>query len=105
MAARADDHLISIDGVRRSILTMNLDIIRRCELGVTGVVRDTFPGDVLVVDSVQEAYVCVALRLERGPGELWLVLGKIEMITMRGVAQLVCEIRSMPHDLTTCSTR
>ena len=87
MPARADDHLVSDDVVRRSILATDLDVIRRCELGVAAVVRDALPGDVLVVDSVQKADVRVALRLERRPGELWwLALGKIEMIAVRGVA-------------------
>ena len=87
MPARADDHLVSVDGIRRSILATNLDMIRRGELGVTAVVCDTFPGDILVVYSVQKAYIFVALGLERGPGELWwFALGKIEMVAMRGVA-------------------
>ena len=31
MPARADDHLVSDDVVRRSILATDLDVIRRCE--------------------------------------------------------------------------
>ncbi len=86
MATCGEDDLVSVDGVRLSVLATNLDVIRRCEFGVTGVVRDTFADDILVVDSVQEAYVCVALRFERGPVELLLVLRKVEVITVGGVA-------------------
>ena len=99
MPARGDDHLVRVDGVRGAVLATDLDPVRRRELGVAGVVRDALPGDVLVVNSVQEAYVCVALGLERRPRELWLVLGKGEVVAVGGVAQLVRDIGGMPHDL------
>ena len=65
------------------------------------VVLDALLGDVAVVDAVQTADVCVALGLEGLPVKLGLSdAGTLELVSL-GMADLVSDVRGMPHNLMT----
>jgi len=92
-----DANLVGLDGVRLLTRLRDPDLGGGKDGGVTVEEVDTLPAPVCLVDTTESLDVSVALKLEGGPIELWLV-ETLELVS-RGMTKPVSKIGGMPHQL------
>jgi len=97
VTADGDANVVGPDGVGFLTRLRDLDLGRGQDGSMTFEEVDTFPTPVGLVDTTESLDVRVALGLEGGPVELWLV--KTLELVSGGVTKLVSEIGGMPHQL------
>ena len=95
--ARRDHNLVGVERVRATIGALDFDGAGGCHDGFPVVELDAFLRDVVVVDAVQAADICVSLGLERLPVELGCT-DAAELI-IRSVSYFLSDVRCMPHNL------
>ena len=97
MAADGDADVVGLDGVGFLTRLGDLELGRGQDGGMTVEEVDTLPVPVGLIDTTESLDVSVALGLEGGPVELWLV--KTLELVSGGMTKLVSEIGGMPHQL------
>ena len=95
MTANGDANVVGVDGVWFLTRLRDLHLGRGKDGSVTFEEVDTLLTPVGLIDTTESLDVSVALGLEGGPVELWLVK-TLELVSC-GMTKLVGEIGGMPH--------
>ena len=97
VTTNGDADVVRLDGVGFLTGLCDLDLGGGQDGSVTVEEVDPLPVPIALVDATESLDVSVALRLEGGPVELWLV-DTLELVS-GGMTKLVSEIGGMPHQL------